>query len=231
MLSAHEVNRRYFRNAYRTGRHGWEVERPAPQAVAFLNRLRRGFAGGRLLDVGCGEGRHSLAAARLGFRVTGIDYEPLALKRARRFAKQTRVAGVTYRQADALRLPFPAASFDIVLDYGCFHHQRKADWPPYLAGIRRVLKPRGYYLLSVFSPQFRLFRGSRRSWHVAFGAYRRRFTQREIRRIFGRSFDVMDIVAERGQGGGFWHALMRRREGFGDVEWCRASPPSRSFAP
>ena len=52
MLSASELNRRYFREAYRTGVHGWDVEEPSPDAVKYLRRIRRTAPGGKLLDLG-----------------------------------------------------------------------------------------------------------------------------------------------------------------------------------
>lgn len=211
MKSAAEANRRYFREAYRTGKHGWAANEPSPYAVDFLKRLERLVPRGSLLDIGCGEGRHSIAAARLGFRVTAIDFEPLALSRARRFAKAKKTARITFRQADILSLPFPDSRFDIVLDYGCLHHQRKSDWSAYRAGILRVLKPRGFYVLSVFSAGFRLFRGSRRPWHIKYGAYRRYFTRKDLAVFFGRYFEVVKMTEERGEDGGFWHILEQRR--------------------
>ncbi len=217
MLSADEANRRYFREAYREGKHGWGAEAPSPYAVRFLRRLAGLVPHGRLLDIGCGEGRHSLAAARLGFRVTAIDYEPLALKRARRAAKTTAATGVTFHRANVFSLPFAEASFDIILDYGCLHHQRKREWPLYKASILRVLRPKGYYVLSVFSPDFRLFDGSGRNWHIKYGAYRRCFTRREIVELFGGDFDMINLVKEGGKHGGFWHALMRRSGRAGQV--------------
>src|ERR1039457_2974161 len=119
MPSADDENRRYFHEAYRTGRHGWGVSEPSPYAVKYLERVARLVPGGTLLDLGCGGGRHAIAAARLGFRATGVDYEPLALVRARRAAKAAGVTGVTFRQADVLALDLPPASFDVVLDFGC----------------------------------------------------------------------------------------------------------------
>jgi len=211
MLSAHDANRQYFREAYRTGDHGWPGDKPSPYAVGFLKRLRRLVPGGELLDIGCGEGRHSFAAARLGFSVTAIDYEPLALQRARQFARASHLEEIIFQRADIFCMPFTDSCFDVVLDYGCLHHQRKSDWPAYKTSILRVLQPEGYYILSVFSPRFRFFRGSRRRWHIAYGAYRRCFTPGEIEELFGRDFDVISMAEERGRGGGFWHVLMKRR--------------------
>jgi len=211
MLSAKKANRRYFRQAYLTGRHGWEVEQPSIYAVKFLRRLGRIVPGGRLLDVGCGEGRHAIAAAKFGLKVTGIDFEPLAIKRARRLARAAGAAPIRFRQADVFDLPFGPARFDVVLDYGCLHHQRKADWPAYKAGILRVLKPGGFYVLSVFSRRFWMFRRRRRQWHVAQGAYLRCFTPRQIAAMFGRDFKILKLTEESSGPRGFWHALMQRR--------------------
>ena len=211
MLRANEASRRYFREAYRTGVHGWHAQEPDPHTVALLKRVRGQVRRGRLLDVGCGEGRHCLAARRLGFRVTGIDREPLALKRARAFARARRAAGILFRKADLFSLPFPRSCFDVVLDCGCLHHQKKADWTAYRESILQALKPTGFFILSVFSPRFRFFLGTSRPWHIAHGAYRRCFTSMEIARLFERHFRILKIDEDRGEGRGFWHVLMQRR--------------------
>jgi ubiquinone/menaquinone biosynthesis C-methylase UbiE len=168
--------------------------------------------GGRLLDIGCGEGRHAIAAARLGFAVTAVDYEPLALSRARRRAKVRGVEGIKFRKADVLSLPFRDRTFDVLLDYGCLHHQRKSDWPAYKAEILRILKLRGFYVLSVFSPKFRFFRESKRPWHIAYGAYRRCFTPSDIVGLFSDCFELLEMLEETGKDQGFWHVLMKRGE-------------------
>ena len=209
--SADEANRNYFRQAYRTGRHGWGIQEPSPYAVEFLRRLAallpKNVPGGRLLDVGCGEGRHAIAAAKLGFQVTAIDFEPLALKRARRFAAQHGAKSTRFQVANMLALPFADSAFDIVLDYGCLHHQKKSAWPAYKANVLRVLKPGGFYVLSVFSPRFYLFHGSRRPWHIAQGAYRRYFTRRDLTRLFAGELRIMELTEEKGEHQGFWHLL------------------------
>ncbi len=207
MLTAEQANESYFRQAYRTGEHGWGVEEPDPYALAFLKSLERKTPSGNLLDMGCGEGRHAIAAAKLGFHATAIDFEPLALRRARRFAKAQGAKQVRFRKASVFDLPFRENAFDIALDYGCLHHQKKADWRGYRTTLLRVLKPEGFYALSVFAPEFFLFHGSRRPWHIAGGAYRRYFTLEELHGLFGAHFEFLE---EHHEPRGFWHLLMQR---------------------
>jgi SAM-dependent methyltransferase len=71
-------------------------------------------AGERVLDVACGNGNAALAAARRFCQVTGIDYVPALLDRARLRAAAEGL-DATFREADAEDLPFPDDSFDAVL--------------------------------------------------------------------------------------------------------------------
>jgi SAM-dependent methyltransferase len=71
-------------------------------------------AGERVLDVACGSGNAALAAARRFCEVTGIDYVPALLDRARLRATAEGLAA-TFQEADAEDLPFPDGEFDAVL--------------------------------------------------------------------------------------------------------------------
>jgi SAM-dependent methyltransferase len=71
-------------------------------------------AGERVLDVACGNGNAALAAARRFCQVTGIDYVPALLERARQRAQADGLEA-TFQEADAEDLPFPDGSFDAVL--------------------------------------------------------------------------------------------------------------------
>src|SRR5688572_26092468 len=70
--------------------------------------------GQRVLDVACGSGNAALVAARRYCEVTGIDYVPALVERAMARAAAEGVRA-DFRVVDAQALPFPDASFDVVL--------------------------------------------------------------------------------------------------------------------
>jgi SAM-dependent methyltransferase len=199
----------FFRKAYESGEHGWPEVGPTPHVARWVGRLGSG-RGRSALDLGCGEGRHTILLGRRGYAVTAVDLEPLALRKAKAYALR---AGVRARflTADALDLRFPDASFDLVLDYGCFHHVVTRDWTRYRRGIARVLKPGGHLLLSVFSTKFRHHAGERRTrnWLVHRNHYDHFFTAPEIRRAFVPDFELRGVLEELDGLNGFLHALLR----------------------
>jgi SAM-dependent methyltransferase len=99
--------------------------------------------GARVLEVGCGPGQLSFRMARRhGLDVTGLDLDPAMIDRAR--ANAGRASDSNQRQpsfvvGDAASLPFPDASFDVVVSTLSLHHW--ADPTAGLSEIRRVLRP------------------------------------------------------------------------------------------
>ena len=93
-----------------------------------------------VLDVACGTGNASIAAAQAGARVTGLDLTPELLEVARTRAAAAGVE-VDWTKGDAEELPFENDRFDVVLStFGCMfapRHEVVAD------EIARVLRPSG----------------------------------------------------------------------------------------
>ncbi len=103
-----------------------------------LNELPRK----RVLDAGCGNGRYTVAWRLIGARqAVGVDISPLNIATARRRVEQLNINGVTFEQGNALDLPFPDNSFDIVFSNGVLHHT--VDWRTGVAECVRTLKPGG----------------------------------------------------------------------------------------
>jgi len=69
---------------------------------------------GRALDLACGEGRNAVWLAGRGWHVTGVDFSPVGLAKARRMAVEHEV-DVDWAEADVVAWDPPAATFDLVI--------------------------------------------------------------------------------------------------------------------
>ena len=79
---------------------------------------------GRTLDLGCGSGIWAVALAERGWQVTGVDFVPKALRRARERAEQAEVE-VEFLEGDVTKLDAAGvgSGFRLLLDFGCFHDE------------------------------------------------------------------------------------------------------------
>jgi ubiquinone/menaquinone biosynthesis C-methylase UbiE len=83
---------------------------------AHLVRAAGVSRGEHVLDVACGTGITAITACRTGAKVTGIDFTPELLERAKEEAALVGVTeGIEWKHGDAEDLPFPDNSFDVVL--------------------------------------------------------------------------------------------------------------------
>jgi SAM-dependent methyltransferase len=112
-------------------------------------------------------------------------------------------------------LPFASNAFDVVMDYGCLHHVRRADTQRYLDQVVPLIKPGGYFLLSCFSTKFKHHPDERRTrnWLVHAGHYDRFFRREDFRPLFGRWFDILEMTEDRDGSYVFHNVLMRKRPG------------------
>lgn len=99
-----------------------------------------GGNGASFLEIGCSWGRWSIAAARAGYRVIGIDPSLKGIRAARRVACQLGIDAM-YLVADARFLPFRESSFEKVFSYSVLQHLSPENVRVTLREIRRVLRP------------------------------------------------------------------------------------------
>jgi ubiquinone/menaquinone biosynthesis C-methylase UbiE len=71
--------------------------------------------GKRVLDLGCGDGRFALGVAPLASSVEGLDPDAEAIAAAKKAARESGAANVRFRVGAAQKLPYPDATFDVVL--------------------------------------------------------------------------------------------------------------------
>ena len=107
---------------------------------AFAARLSRRK---RVLDAGCGAGYGSAELARNAVRVVGVDIAPQAVEHA---AGHFKLPNTHFLAASCMALPFPAASFELVVAFEVIEHL--PDWRAFLTEARRVLTPTGQCVIS-----------------------------------------------------------------------------------
>ncbi|MCU0612286.1 MAG: class I SAM-dependent methyltransferase, partial [Candidatus Eisenbacteria bacterium] len=141
--------RTYDREPYTQGTNG---------EVDFIEGEIGGNRACRILDIGCGTGRHTIELARRGYDVTGIDLSPTQLARAREKAREAGVR-VRFRKADARRLRFHD-EFDVVimLCEGAFPLMETDDENyAILAHAAAALRSPGAFILTTLNALFPLF--------------------------------------------------------------------------
>lgn len=103
-----------------------------------------------VLDVACGPGIISCFFAKRAGHVTGLDFVPAMLDRARRYQAEQQVHNVAWRLGSSTNLPFPDSAFDCVVTRFSFHHFLE----PLVAlrEMKRVTKPGGTVLVCDVAP-------------------------------------------------------------------------------
>lgn len=126
--------------------------------VEFLIRELRLAPGARVLDLGCGTGRHSVELARRGYRMLGVDLSRGMLREARAAARAA-AAQVDWVQADATRFLAPEA-FDgaICLCEGSFGLANDGEDPiahdrAIAFNLSRCLRPGGRLVLTALNAE------------------------------------------------------------------------------
>jgi ubiquinone/menaquinone biosynthesis C-methylase UbiE len=134
--------------AWSTGDYG-VVGTGIPIAAELLCEAIDLRSGERVLDVATGHGNAALAAARRYGRTTGVDYVPALLERAKERAAAERLT-IEWLPGDAEELPFPDASFDVVLS--TFGAMFAPDQPRTARELARVCKPGGRIGMANWTP-------------------------------------------------------------------------------
>lgn len=122
-----------------------EFHTRGPAATKDLARLLAIKSGERILDLGCGIGGPARYLTRtFDVTVTGVDLTPEFIDTAIALSERVGMGGrIDFRVADALHIPFPDESFDIVWSQNVA--MNIADRPALYREIRRVLNPGGRY--------------------------------------------------------------------------------------
>lgn len=131
--------------------------------VDFIEQSLGLAAGDAVLDLACGFGRHAIAMARRGYRVTGLDFNPGYLAIA---AGEARAAGAEVRwEAGDMRALSGTGRYRGVYSYfTSFGYFGDDDNERVLAEVAGVLEPGGRFLLDVMNRDWLLTHPQQRTW-------------------------------------------------------------------
>jgi len=135
---------------------GWEAayrKRPSGELVSHedtdsLNQLFQTHQVRRILDLGCGDGRHLVYFARQGYEMFGLDSAPTALRLAKEWLTNEGLSAQLFC-ADMSTILLPQKFFDAVICVQTINHQRIEGIRLTIKEIYRVLRPEGWLFLTV----------------------------------------------------------------------------------
>jgi SAM-dependent methyltransferase len=171
--------------------------------IAFLERVGVLASDRHILDLACGGGRHSLAMARRGALVTGIDVGPEAIAAARRRAKRARLA-VEFVQGDLRNLTYQAEFDAVTFIFGCFTEMQRDQAQDVLHHVSRSLRPGGLFILDVHTPRFFAELDGMQEWWVGEDFIAGRFPQLVLTEYFyyadDKTYGRRDFICDPASG-------------------------------
>lgn len=141
-----------FKTLYRFGFTPWDGH-PIANSLRNLIEGEDALPAGTALDVGCGTGDNSIYLAEHGWRVTGVDFVPKAVDKARAKAADDNV-DVRFEQADVTDLCSAGigSQFTLIVDSGCLHGMNDDDRYDYVREVTAAAAPDGRLHIVAFVP-------------------------------------------------------------------------------
>jgi len=112
---------------------------------------KRGYE--KVLDLGCGTGKHSIFLAQKGFDVYATDMSRTGIEIAKTKAGALGLTNIHFKQHDMIRIPFTDRFFDAVICIWSIYHGTPDRIQETANEIRRVLKPGGMFLTDFLSTE------------------------------------------------------------------------------
>ncbi|MEU2790175.1 methyltransferase domain-containing protein [Streptomyces sp. NPDC007100] len=135
-----------YRTVYENGAHLWESAEPNASLLQMTREHPDVFSG-KIIDLGCGEGRDSLYLLSQGHDVVSVDVSHSALDRARERATAANLDASGFMERDIIYLRgFDENSFDLAMNMGCLHMLVDEDQRArHISRVFDILRPGGHF--------------------------------------------------------------------------------------
>ncbi len=111
----------------------------------------------KVLDLGCGTGRHTICFAKRNFDVYGIDIAEEGIEITKKWLKKERLQANLKVGSIYKRLPYKDNFFDAIVSTNTIHHEKIKNIRKTIQEIERVLKPKGLIFITVRKRKFKKF--------------------------------------------------------------------------
>jgi tellurite methyltransferase len=137
----------------------WETSYSKTDAATTFNKgkpswdvievLENHLTNGKVLDLGCGDGRNALYAANLGYDVTATDISQSAITKIIKLAAEMNVD--VQASVQDMRSFTSDDTFDVIISHGCLHLLIRDEWIKVLNNIKAATIPNGFNIVVVFT--------------------------------------------------------------------------------
>lgn len=127
-------------------RQDYSLKEPDKLVVQFTELLNKKLAK-RILDLGCGAGRHVVYLTKQGFETYGIDISETGLKQAKNRLETVKLDAALIK-CDMKTLPYIPRCFDAVISLFTIYHNTKQGIKTTITETHRILKQKGIILLN-----------------------------------------------------------------------------------
>jgi len=162
----------------------------------------------RVLDLGCGTGRHLLFFSKKGFDVYGIDKSPKGLEIAKNWLDEENLSAKLTHQRIDQKFPYENDFFDVIISIQVIHHNLVKEILFSVKEIERVLKPKGFIFITV--PFLQAFNVKNDKWNLKRvekrtyipqsgpeeGLPHHFFTIAELKHVFS-AFELLEIYIDK----------------------------------
>ncbi|MBF0103948.1 MAG: class I SAM-dependent methyltransferase [Deltaproteobacteria bacterium] len=153
------INQQIYETIYRQGQE--LLKYPDEILVSYLyTTVKKDPSIKKILDVGCGSGRHVVLFAREGFAASGIETSPSALVYAQKFL-ETEGLDADLKPGSCSQIDFADDAFDLLLCWGVINNVvENGELEKTMQELKRVLRKDGRLLISFMAPEDKKFKGA-----------------------------------------------------------------------
>jgi 2-polyprenyl-3-methyl-5-hydroxy-6-metoxy-1,4-benzoquinol methylase len=194
---------------------------PSEDVYYYVHRWKeRGYS--KILDLGCGKGRHSIMFAQNGFDVSSLDLSESGIRSLKETA-DSKGLNIRCDLADMRELPYGNEEFDCILAYHAIYHTDTSSMECIISEMKRVLKNEGEIFVTFNSKKNPSFKDSRHERIDNNSIIKKEGIEKDIphyyadsediiRLLYGFKFITLRQIEDIYKGGNGWHYFIHAKK-------------------